>query len=63
MTVGLVKIGFAGKDFWQQGKRLRTGPEGRFSFVPVQPELVAGFKFFGRYRGGWIHDGVPVSVG
>jgi len=30
--------------------------------VPV-PELVAEVKFFGRYRTGWIRDGVLLSVG
>jgi hypothetical protein len=28
----------------------------------VRPELVAGVKYFGRYRGGWIRDGVLLSV-
>jgi hypothetical protein len=31
--------------------------------VPARPELVAKVKFFGRYRAGWIRDGVLLSVG
>jgi hypothetical protein len=29
----------------------------------VRPELVAGVKFFARYRSGVIRDGVLLSVG
>jgi hypothetical protein len=31
--------------------------------VPVEAELVAGVKYFGRYRAGWIRDAVLLSVG
>jgi hypothetical protein len=42
---------------------LRVGPATRSGVVPVRPELVAAIKFFGRYRAGWIRDGVLLSVG
>jgi hypothetical protein len=29
----------------------------------VRPELRVTLKFFGRYRAGWIRDGVLLSVG
>jgi hypothetical protein len=29
----------------------------------VRPELIAGVKSPGRYRTGWIRDGVLLSVG
>jgi len=38
-------------------------PETRSGLVPVRPELVAEIRYFGRYRGGWIRDGVMLSVG
>jgi len=31
--------------------------------IPVRPELVATVRYFGRYRTGWIRDGVLLSVG
>jgi hypothetical protein len=55
--------GLAGKDLWQRLERLRACPGTRSGLIPVRPELVAGVKFFGRYRGGWIRDGVLLSVG
>jgi hypothetical protein len=61
--VGLVKFGLAGKDLWQRLDPLRDGPATRAGVVPVRPDLVAGVKFFGRYRSGAIRDGVLHSVG
>ena len=63
VPVGLVKFGLAGKELWHRLERLRSGPETRSGLIPVRPELVAGVKFFGRYRGGWIRDGALLSVG
>ena len=42
---------------------LRTGPTPRSGVVPVRTELVAGVRYFGRYRSGWLRDGVLLSVG
>jgi hypothetical protein len=51
-----------------QGFVAEAGPAARWpsaalGHVPVRPELVAGVKFFGRYRSGAIRDGVLLSIG
>lgn len=48
---------------WQRLDWLRAGPESRSGLIPVRPELVAAVRYFGRYRTGWICDGVLLSVG
>jgi hypothetical protein len=58
-----VKFGLAGKGLWEQLDQLRAGPATRSGLVPVRPELVAGVRYFGRYRSGAIRDGVLLSVG
>jgi hypothetical protein len=63
VPAGLVKFGLAGKGLWRRLDPLRSGPETRSGMVPVRPELVVGVRFSGRYRGGWIRDGVLLSVG
>jgi bifunctional non-homologous end joining protein LigD len=63
MPAGLVKFGLAGKELWRRLAPLRTGPSNRSGIVPVRPELVAGVRYFGRYRTGWIRDGVLLRVG
>jgi len=63
VPAGLVKFGLAGKDLWQRLERLRAGPSARSGLVPVRPELVAAVRYFGRYRTGWIREGVLPSVG
>jgi hypothetical protein len=63
VPAGLVKFGLAGKELWSRLEQLRAGPGSRGSVVPVRPELVAGVKFFGRYRSDAIRDGVLQSVG
>jgi hypothetical protein len=55
--------GLAGKQLWQRLAPLRADPTPRSGVIPVRPELVAGVKFFGRYRSGAIRDGVLLSVG
>jgi bifunctional non-homologous end joining protein LigD len=42
---------------------LRDGPASRGGVVPVRPELVAEIRYFGRYRTGWLRDGVLLSIG
>jgi bifunctional non-homologous end joining protein LigD len=63
VPAGLVKFGLAGKGLWRRLDPLRSGPETRPGMVPVRPELVAGVRFSGRYRGGRLRDGVLLSVG
>jgi len=63
VPVGQVKFGLAGKGLWQRLDGLRIGPSTRSGLVRVRPELVAGVRYFGRYTGGWIRDGVLLSVG
>jgi bifunctional non-homologous end joining protein LigD len=60
---GTVKFGLGDKDLWRRIERLRAGPETRSGMIPVRPELVAAARYFGRYRTGWIRDGVLLSVG
>jgi len=62
VPAGLVKFGLGDKDLWQRLAPLRSGAATRSGLVPVRPELVAGVKFFGRYRSGAIRDGVLLSV-
>jgi len=62
MPAGLVRFGFTGKDLWHALDALRAGPP-RHGIVPVQPRLQALIKYFGRYKCGWIRDGVSCSCG
>jgi ATP-dependent DNA ligase len=47
VPAGMVKFGLAGKELWRRLDPLRDGP-----MVPVRPELVAGVRYFVRYRTG-----------
>jgi hypothetical protein len=58
-----VKFGLGDRGVWQRLVPQRDGPETWSGLIPVRPELIAEVKFFGRYRGGWIRDGVLLSVG
>jgi hypothetical protein len=62
VPAGQVKFGLARTRLWGVLDLLRNGLPNRRGFVPVRPELVAEVKFFGRYRAGWIRDGVLLSV-
>lgn len=55
-------FGLANK-LWRPLYRLSAGPEARSDMVPGHPEPVAAVRYFGRYRTGWIRDGVLLSVG
>jgi bifunctional non-homologous end joining protein LigD len=63
VPAGRVKFGLARTRLWEALDRLRDGLPTRKGFTPVHPELVAQVKYFGRYRAGWIRDGVLLSVG
>jgi bifunctional non-homologous end joining protein LigD len=58
---GQVRFGFAGKRLWHILDKLRADPA-RKGFVSVQLGLVATVKYFGRYKAGWIRDGVILSI-
>jgi bifunctional non-homologous end joining protein LigD len=58
---GQVRFGFAGKGLWQVLDKLRVDPA-RKGFVPVKLGLFAEVKFFGRYKAGFIRDGVILSI-
>ena len=60
VPAGQVRFGFAGKGLWNHLDALRLGPA-RKGIVPVNPRLRAEIKFFGRYKRGWIRDGVILS--
>lgn len=58
MRSGKAKVanGLASKQLWQRLAPLCDGPAN--GIVQVRPELVAGVKFFGRDRSGFVRDGV-----
>ena len=58
---GQVQFGFAGKGLWHLLDERRAGPA-RKGIIPVRLSLMADIKFFGRHKGGWIRDGVILSV-
>jgi len=43
-------------------KPKNSGPKTRSGLIPVRPELVTEVRYFRRYRGGWIRDGVLLSA-
>jgi hypothetical protein len=51
------------KRLWSGLDWLRTDPATRSGIAPVDPELVIGVRYFGRYRTGAIRNGVLLSVG
>jgi hypothetical protein len=59
---GRVRFGL-GRRLWPRPDGLRVGAASRAGVVPVRPELLAGVRYFGRYRTGWIRDAVLLSVG
>jgi hypothetical protein len=60
-SVGQVRFGFAGKGLWHVLDERRAGPPTK-GIVPVWLGLVADIKFFGWHKGGWIRDGVILSL-
>jgi len=58
---GQVRFGFAGKGLWHLLDQRRAGIAEK-GVVPVWLGLVADIKFFGRHKGGWIRDGVILSL-
>jgi bifunctional non-homologous end joining protein LigD len=58
---GQVPFGFAGKGLWSELDRLRAGPS-RKGVVPIEPVLRASIRFFGRHKGGFIRDGVLLTL-
>jgi bifunctional non-homologous end joining protein LigD len=62
VPAGTVKFGLAGKGLRQRLDALHLGLSSRSGFVPVRPKLVVRVKFFGRYKAGYIRDGVVLSV-
>jgi ATP-dependent DNA ligase len=61
VPAGQVRFGFAGLGLWQVLDQLRVGPASR-GIVPVQLGLGAEVKYFGRYKAGWIRDGVMLTL-
>jgi len=61
VPAGQVRFGFAGKGLWDKLDPLRSGTV-RKGVVPVSPTMRAEIKFFGRYKRGWIRDGVILSL-
>jgi hypothetical protein len=56
-----IRFGLAGKGLWHALDKLRAGPP-RKGFAPVQLGLIVTVKYFGRYKAGYIRDGVLLSV-
>jgi hypothetical protein len=63
VPAGTAQFGLAGKNLWPRLDRLRDALPTRKGFIPVRPELQFTVKFFGRYKAGWIRDGVLLSIG
>jgi hypothetical protein len=61
VPAGQVRFGFAGKGLWQMLDGLRDCPA-RNGVVSVPPRLQARIKYFGRYKRGFIRDGVILLV-
>ena len=61
LPAGQVRFGFAGKGLWQTLDLLRDGPAVN-GMVTVLPRLQARIKYFGRYKRGFIRDGVILLV-
>jgi len=59
---GQVRFGFAGRGLWGDLDQRRTGPATSGIF-PIAPVLPAEIKFFGRFKGGSIRDGVLLTIG
>jgi ATP-dependent DNA ligase len=62
VTAGQVRFGFGGKGLWAVLDELRAGPVGRGGVIAIEPGLAVQVKFFGRYKGGAIRDGVLLAV-
>ena len=56
-----VRFGFAGEGLWRVLDQLRSG-EPIKGVIPVQPMLMAEIKYYGRYKGGSIRDGVLLDL-
>jgi hypothetical protein len=57
-----VRFGFAGRGLWGELDGRRAGPATK-GIVPIAPLLPAEIKFFGRYKGGTIRDGLIMTIG
>jgi bifunctional non-homologous end joining protein LigD len=58
---GQVRFGFAGRGLWGVLAQLRSGEPVK-GVIPVHPALMAEIKFYGRYKGGSIRDGVLLDL-
>jgi len=56
--VGQVRTGFGGKGLWPALDALRAGPVRKGGHISVRLGLMAKVKYFGRFKGGYIRDGV-----
>jgi hypothetical protein len=59
---GQVRFGFAGRGLWGDLDGRRDGPAMK-GVIPIAPLMLAEIKFFGRYKGGAIRDGVLMAIG
>jgi len=62
VSAGQVRFGFAGKGHWAMLDELRAVRVGRDGVVPIQPGLPIQAKYFGRYKGRAIRDGVLTTL-
>ena len=56
-----MRFGFAGRGLWGELDRRRAGAAVS-GIVPIAPLMPAEIKFFGRYKGGAIRDGVILAI-
>ena len=59
---GQVRFGLAGKGLWSLLNQRRGGATRPHGVVAIEPGLLVRVKYFGRYRGGAIRDGVLIAV-
>ena len=63
VAAGEVRFGLAGKGLlWSLLDQRRAGATRTHGVVVIEPGLLVRVKYFGRYRGGTIRDGVLVAV-
>jgi hypothetical protein len=58
---GQVRFGSAGRGLWAELDARRAGAAMK-GIVPIEPFMPVQIKFFGRYKGGAIRDGVLLSI-
>jgi ATP-dependent DNA ligase len=62
VAAGQFRFGLAGKGLWSLVDQRRAGATRIHGVVAIEPGLPVRVKYYGRYRGGAIRDGVLIAV-